>query len=133
MIPGNDVDLLALELVDDALDAVAPYADAGPHGVNTLLSGANRHFTAVPGFPGDCLDFHHPVVDFRHFYFEEPAKHIFMAARNQYLRAFGGVANTEDVHLGPLAFAVALGRHLLLVGQNGLGPAKVQSDGAARF
>ena len=131
--PRHYINLFPLEFVDDALDAVAAQADAGPHRVNALLSGVDRYLAAKAGVPGDGFDFHGAVIDFRHFNLKEAFQHIPVAAGNQDFRAFGPVPHIQHIDLDALPLLVALGRHLLLRGHNGLGPAQVQVHGAVGF
>ena len=51
--PLDDVDLLAVELVDDVLDTDAAEADAGADGVDALLEGVDGDLGAEAGLAGD--------------------------------------------------------------------------------
>ena len=50
---GNDVDLLAAELVHDLTDAHAACADARADRVDVLVVRRDRELRAVPGLAGD--------------------------------------------------------------------------------
>ena len=78
--PRHYINLFPLEFVDDALDAVAAQADAGPHRVDALLGGVDSYLAAKAGVPGDGFDFHGAVIDFRHFNLKEAFQHIPVAA-----------------------------------------------------
>ena len=130
LVPANDVNLLALKLVNDTLDAVAAHADAGAHGIDALLARSHGYLAAEARLAGDFLDFHHPVVDLRHFHFEQPLQQVLVGARNDDFGAPWGPAHVEDVDLQPLAFTVPLGGHLLFQGQNGFHPAQLHDPDA---
>ena len=51
--PGNDVDLLALQLADDRLDAAAAHADAGADRIDRAVVRDHRDLGAAAGIAGD--------------------------------------------------------------------------------
>ena len=57
LVPFDDVDLLAVELVDDGLDAAAAHADAGADGVDLGIEAAHGELGAETGVAGDAHDF----------------------------------------------------------------------------
>src|SRR5690606_38042857 len=52
LVPADDVDLLAVELVYDVLDARAADADARAHAVDLVVDRLHRHLGAVAGVAG---------------------------------------------------------------------------------
>ena len=131
--PRHYINLFPLEFVDNALNAVAAQPDAGPHRVNALLSGVDGYLAAKAGVPGNGFDFHGAVINFRHFNLKEPFQHIPVAAGNQDFRAFVALPHIQHIDLDALPLLVALRRHLLLGGHQGLGPAQVQVHRAVGF
>ena len=129
-LPGNHVNLLSLQFVDNALDAVAPQADAGAYRVNPFLGGVDGNLAAKSGVPRDALDFHRTVIDLRHLNLEETLQHIPVAARDQDLRPLGPVSDVKDEYLNALSLLVPFGGYLFVQGHYGLGTAHIQDYGA---
>ena len=69
---GDDVDLLATELVDDHADASASGAHAGTHGVDVGVVRPDGDLGAGTWFPGAGLDLDDTVGDLGHLELEEP-------------------------------------------------------------
>src|SRR5205823_13936852 len=63
--PSDDVDPLASELVDDALDAGPLDADTGYNGIDVGFARADRHLSAVSGLARQHLDGDAQVGDLR--------------------------------------------------------------------
>jgi len=63
---GDDVDVLAPQLVHDHADTAATGAHAGAHGIDVVVVGPHRDLGPVPGFPGQVLEFDHVVGDLGH-------------------------------------------------------------------
>src|SRR5690606_37569260 len=60
--PLDNVDLLAVELLDDALDANAAHANTRPDGVRAGLQRGDGDLRARAGFAGDALNLDRAVV-----------------------------------------------------------------------
>ena len=130
LVPGNYIDLFALELVDYALDSVASHSDTGAHRVNSLLGGVNRHLAPLSRLPRDGLDLDHAVVNFRHLNLKKALEHILVTSGNQDCRPLGGGPHIQHVNLESLALLVPFGGHLLLWRHDRVGPSQVQGHGA---
>ena len=85
--PLDDVDLLALQLVDDRLHAAAAHADAGADRIDRAVLGAHRDLGAAARIAGHRHDLDDAVIDFRHFLAEQPGHEFRMRARQEDLRA----------------------------------------------
>ena len=69
--PRDDVDLLALELLDHGLDAAALHADAGADRVDRAVVADDADLGAAAGIAGRGLDLDDAVVNLRHFLGEQ--------------------------------------------------------------
>ncbi len=131
--PFDDVDLLVLELLHDAVHAAAARADAGADRVHVRVHGVNGDLGAAAGFPGDGLDLHDARGDLRHFHFKQALDQARMAAGHPDLGGRAGMAgrrHLQDVHLEVVALVVFLARHKVAGLHDALGAAQLQQDGA---
>ena len=128
----DDVDALALEFVDDVLDADAADADAGADGVEPFLAAVDGDFGAVAGFAGDGFDFDEAFEDFGDFKFEDALDEGFVGAGDDDLGAFVVAEDFDDVDEESLAGAVVLHADLFGGGEDSFGAAEVKDD-LARF
>src|SRR5690606_31028080 len=71
LIPTDAVDLLAVEFIDDVLDARTPHADAGTDGIDLGVDRTDREFGAVAGFAGHRLDLDDTLRNLGHLDLEE--------------------------------------------------------------
>src|SRR5580700_4789450 len=69
--PVDHVDVLVLQLADDAMDAAAFHAHAGAYRVDPVVVGFHGNFGAFAGFADDLLDHDEAVEDLRDFDFQE--------------------------------------------------------------
>ena len=106
--PGNDVDLLALQFVDDRLHARAAHADAGADRVDRGIVRHDRDLGARAGIARDRLHLDDAVVDFRHFLGEQLGGELRMGAGKEDLRAARLAPDVVDIG----ADAVAGPEHL---------------------
>src|SRR5262249_50779748 len=123
--PLDDVDLLAVKLVDDVLDADAADTDAGADRIDLLLPRGDGPLRAQTRFAGDLHDLDGAAVDLRHLHLEQPADEIGMGAGDDQLRPPLVAVDLDQEHLDPLTGSVALGRHLLADGHDRLGLAQL--------
>ncbi len=123
---GNDVDLLAAQLVHDLTHAHAASADAGADGIDVLVVRRDRELRTVTGLAGDCLDLHDAVEELGHFELEEAPDESGVRTGHDDLRALGRLADLDDVRLHPRAVVVAVARHLLGLRQQGLDPTEIE-------
>src|SRR5262249_29700897 len=79
--PRNNVDLLALKLVDDSLHARAAHTDAGADRVDGGVARNHGDLRARAGIAGDGFDLDNTVVNLRHFLREEFRHELRMRAR----------------------------------------------------
>ena len=120
-IPLNDVDLFALEFVDDALDAVAAQPDAGAYGIHAILSGGHGDFAADAGVAGDGADFHGAVADFGYFRFYQAAQQVAVGAADDDFGAAGGLLDFHQEDFDVLPLAVAFPGNLVFVAHHAAG------------
>ena len=94
--PRDDVDLLALQLVDDRLHARAAHADAGADGVDRGIVGNHRDLGAAAGIARHRLHLDDAVVNLRHFLGEQLGGELRMRARQENLRPARLAAHVVD-------------------------------------
>ena len=71
LAPRDDVDLLALQLLDDRLDAAALHADAGADRVDRAVVADDADLGAAARVAGGGLDLDDAVVNLGHFLREQ--------------------------------------------------------------
>src|SRR5205814_3957495 len=71
LAPRNDVDLFALKLLDDCLDAAALHADAGANRIDRAAVADHADLGAAARVARGRLDFDDAVVNLRYFLSEE--------------------------------------------------------------
>src|SRR5205085_4231805 len=113
VVPADDVDALAAQLVDDVLDAAAADADAGPDAVHLHVDGADGDLGPIPGLAGDGLDLDGVVGDLGDLVLEQAAHEVGVAAAEDDLDALAGLADLQDDRLDRLADVVRLAGDLL--------------------
>ena len=127
-VPRNDVDFLALQLVDDSLNAASAHTDASSDRVDRAVIGNNADLGARSGIAGNGLDLDDAVIDLGHFHFEQSGQEFRRGARQEYLRATGLGADFLDIGADAVAVAEHLAVDQLVAAQNGLAPAHVDDD-----
>ena len=128
LAPGNDVDLLALQLLHHRLDAAAAHADAGADRVDAAVIRHDRDLGAAAGVARDRADFDDVVVDFRHFLREQLRHEFRMGAAEENLRAALFFAHVEDDGADAVAGAEGLARQQLVAAQHRFAAAEIDSD-----
>ena len=126
--PRDDVDLLALQLVDHRLDAAAAHADAGADRIDRGVARDDGDLGAAAGIAGDRLDLDDAVVDLRHFLREQLGHELRMGARQEDLRAALLAADVVDVGADAVAVAEGLARDQLVAADDALAAAEVDDD-----
>ncbi len=127
VVPADDVDPFARQLIDDVLDPVAAHADASPDAIHPLIRAAHGDLGAVAGFAGHGPDFDHAVGNLGNFLLEQPADQRRPRAAEDHLYAAAGLLDLEDGGPNPLIGVVRLAGDLLAARQDGF--AVLQSDG----
>ena len=128
LAPRNDVDLLALKLLDDGLDAAALHADAGADRIDRAVVADDADLGAAARVAGGGLDLDDAVVNLRHFLREQLLHEVGMGAAEENLRAAGFAADRHDQRADAVADADHLARDLLVAADDALGPAEVDDD-----
>ena len=103
--PGNDVDLLALQLVDDRLHARAAHADAGADRIDRGIVRDDRDLGARARIARDRLHLDDAVVDFRHLLREQLGGELRMGAGEENLRAARLAPHVVDIGADAIAGA----------------------------
>ena len=122
--PDHDVDALTVQFLHDVLDAGAPDAHAGAHGIHVAVAGDNGDLGAGAGIAGHAENLDDALVDFRHLAAEEGGEVIAVGAGHHDLRAADVLAYVDNDGLNLIAAFVVLLGDLLLARQNGLGAAE---------
>ena len=123
--PRDDVDLLALKLLNDRLDAAALHADAGADRIDRAVVADDADLGAAARVAGGGLDLDDAVVNLRHFLREQLLHEVGMGARQEDLRAAGFAADAQDQRADAVADADHLARDLLVAADDALGAAEV--------
>ncbi len=124
LVPTNDIDPFAGQLVDDILDSVAPNTNARAHAINPLIRAIDSDLGAIAGFPGTRLDLDHPVRDFGDFLFEEPLDQAGTSAAQDDLHPRALLAHVAHGGPNPLVVVVGLAGNLFASGEDRLGVAE---------
>jgi hypothetical protein len=123
--PGDDVDLLALQLADHGLHAAAAHADAGADRIDRGIIRHDADLGAAAGIAGDGLDLDDAVVDLRHLLREQLGHELRMGARQEDLRAARLAAHVVDVGADAVALAEDLARQQFVAAHDRLGAAEI--------
>src|SRR6516165_6469071 len=123
--PRDDVDLLALQLVDHGLHARTAHADAGADRINRRIPGNHRDFRARTRVARHCLHLHDAVVDFRHFLREQLGHELWMRAREKYLRPARLAAYVVDESADAVAVAERFSRQHFVSAHDRLAAAEI--------
>ncbi len=126
--PGNDVDLLALQFVDDRLDARAAHADAGADRIDRGIARDDRDLGARAGIARDRLHLDDAVVDFRHFLAEQLGHELRMGARQEDLRPALLAAHVIDIGADAIAGPEDFARDHLVAPDRRLAAAQIDDD-----
>ena len=119
---GDNVDLLAPQLVDDHPYPGAPGAHTGPHRVDVGVVGDHGNLRPVAGFSGTGLDLDRTVGDLGHLKLEEPLDETWVGTTDHDLGALGRLANLNDVGLEAGIGLRPLEGHLLGLREKRLNP-----------
>ena len=101
--PGNNVDLLALQFIDDSLHTRAAHAHASPDRIDRGIVRHHRNLGARTRIASDRLHLDDAVIDFRHFLGEQPGGELRMGAGQENLRAAGLAPDVVDVSSDAIA------------------------------
>ena len=127
-VHGDDVDLLAAQLLHDRLHARAAHADAGADRIDVAVVRRDGDLGATARLARRALHLDDALVDLRHLLLEELDQQAGMRAREDDLRPLARELDVEDEGADAIALAVALARDLLLLGQDRVGAAEVDDD-----
>src|SRR5471030_574102 len=130
-VPGNDVDLLAAQLLHHRLHAAALHADAGADRVHVAVSRSHGDLGAAARLAGAGLDDDDAFGDLGNLHLEQLAHQLGRSARKDDLRPLALAEDVEHEGLHAIACAVALARGLLAHRQHRLGAPQVDDDVAA--
>ena len=123
---GNDVDLLAVQLVDDHAHTPAAGAHTGADRVDVGVVGGDRDLGALPWFTGTGLDLDDAVRDLGDLEFEEALDEAGVGTRHHDLGALRAATHLDDVRLHPLAGLRTVEGDLFGLRHEGLGLAQVE-------
>ena len=96
VVPADDVDALAVEFLDDVLDAAAANADAGADAIDLQVDARDGDLGAVAGLAGDGADVDGAVVDLGDFFLEQRPHEVRVAPRQHDLDAMALLADVEN-------------------------------------
>ena len=119
VVPADDVDPLAGQLVDNVLDAVAAHADARADAIDARIAAGDGHLRAVARLAGHRADLNHAVGDFGNFLLEQPLHELRPGAAQDHLHAAARLADFEHGRPHALVDMVRLAGNLLAARQDG--------------
>ena len=128
LVPTDDVDLLAEELIDDVLDSRPTHADARTDAVDVVVVRRHRDLRAIARLAGDSLDLDHLLGDLGDLELEERADEIAVRTRKRQLDAIRVRADVLDEHLDALTDLEAFAGRLLAAWQESLDAAEVDDE-----
>src|SRR6202043_4146546 len=128
--PRDDVDLFALQFIDDGLHARAAHADAGADRIDRPTPRNHADNGARAGIAGDRLDLGAAIIDLRNFLREQFRHELRMGAREENLRAAGLAPHVENIGADAVAIAENLARQHFLAPHDGLAAAEIDNDAA---
>ena len=128
LAPRDDVDLLALKLLDDGLDPAALHADAGADRIDRAVVADDADLGAAARIAGSGLDLDDAVVNLGHFLREQLLHELGVGAAEEDLRAASLAAHRHDQRTDAVANADHLARDLLVAADDALGAAEVDDD-----
>src|SRR5690606_18786427 len=128
LVPRDDVDLFALQLVDDRLHARAPHADAGADRVDRVVIGNDADLGAAAGVAGHGLDLDDAVVDFRHFHLEQFRHELRVGAAQEDLGPTRLATDILDIGADAVIGAIAFAADLLVAAQDRLAASDIDDD-----
>ena len=103
LIPLDDVNLLALELIDNLTDTRSSRSDTSPNGINVVIVGGNGDLGPMTSLSRDGLDLDVPVHELRNLELKKGSDEFGMAARHDDLRTFTFAPNLENPRLDPVS------------------------------
>jgi hypothetical protein len=115
--PSNEIDPLAIELVDDALDPGTLGADTGPYGIDVGVARADRHLRTISSLARQHVDRDALVGDLRDLSLEEAEEEIGMGSAEDDVGPLTRPWHVQDDGSDRLAGAKRLSRDLLRSGQ----------------
>ena len=118
--PVDHVDILVAELAHDTVHTASTHADAGAHGVDTVVEALHGHLGALSGDASHRLDGDEAVGNLGHLLLKQMLKELTAGARQDDLRVVVLVVHTLDDGSHRLALAVLVGGNLLALGQDQL-------------
>src|SRR6266540_659567 len=130
LVPFDDVDLLAAELVDDRLYAEPALSDARAARVDAGLTCADGDLGSRSGLTRDPDDLHLTVVDLGHLELEQALHEVLVRAADHDLGSAQRAPDLDDNDLAVLADEVALVRCLVGARKDRLGFAELHDRGA---
>ena len=125
VIPGNDIDLFALQFVHNGLHARTAHTDTGTDRVDRVIVGDHADLGTAAGVTGDGLHFDDAVVNLRYFLSEQLGHELGRGTGQEDLRATGFRAYIADVTADAVAVAERFARDQLIAAHDGFGPAQV--------
>ena len=85
VIPLEDIDLFAMQLIDDDLYTGASGTDACADRINVRIVAHDSHLGALACFTGNCLDLNDALEDFGNFLFEQTLDQHRIRSGNKHL------------------------------------------------
>ena len=124
-VPLDDVDLLALQLVDHRLHPAAPHSDTGANRIDARIVRQDGDLRARAGIARHRFDLDNAVVDLGNLLGEQPRHEFRPRARHEDLRSAQFAPHVVNVGAQPFAIAEILARQGFVAPHDGLGAAEI--------
>src|SRR5699024_9337591 len=128
LIPVDDIDLLAAQLVYDRIDARSVHADAGAHRIHVRIVGPNGNLCSGACLSGNALDLHDSVLNFCYLGLKQTRYQLRMCTGYENLRSLRGVLNFQHIDLDALCGTENFTLYLLVLIQDAVHFSKVDAD-----
>src|SRR5262249_15966319 len=103
IVPADDINPLAAQLIDNVLDPAAAHPHAGTHAIDFQVDTGGGDLAPVASLAGQGLDFNGAVGNFGDLIFKQPPNEIGVGAREDDLDSMTNLADLQYYRLDPLA------------------------------
>ncbi len=114
--PGNDIDALTLQFLNDVLHPAALHPDTGADRVDIGLGRTDRYFCPKSRLPADTHDLDDAFGNFRDFELEQLFEKLIGGARQDQLGIPTVLAHLQQVGANPVALLERAFRYLMFFG-----------------
>ena len=85
--PSHNVDAFAGKFIDDILNTITAYTDAGADTIDALVTAIDSHFAPITWLARHRLNFDDPLLNFGNLLFKKSFDELLPGATENYLNA----------------------------------------------